>query len=90
MTMRRRRMKKALGAAVALASGAALMAFPASADCVSAEVAYQRPNQTKQYVVGPKQCLAPTPWGEFVSPFVEPAGEPSLIMVEGRVWVPLP
>ena len=55
------------GLTAALVAGALLSATPASADCVYAEVAYQRPNQTKQYVVGPKKCIVATPWNQGVS-----------------------
>lgn len=75
--------------AAALVAGALLGASPASADCVSAEVSYQRPNQTKQYVVGPKRCIVSTPWGETLE-VGTPVGYPPVITAEARVWVPLP
>lgn len=88
--MARRRMKKGLTAAVAAIGAAAVLgATPASADCVSAEVYTQRPNQTKQYAVGPKKCVVPTPYNEGVIVSV-PAGDPAIITFGVTVWVPAP
>ena len=78
------------GLTASLVTGALLSAAPASADCVSAELAYQRPNQTKQYVVGPKKCIVATPWNETVVQGFPWVGYEPVITAEGRVWVPLP
>ena len=84
-------MKKSAAAAVA-AFGATLLlsASPANAACVSAEASYKRPNQTEQYVVGPKQCVVSTPWNEWLSPFVPPTGYAPVVLVEARVWITAP
>ena len=87
--MHRRRKRGVASAAVALVAMAVLGATPASADCVSAEVSYVRPGQTRQYVVGPKQCVAPTPFNEGPIARV-PAGEPSLVMFGITIWVAAP
>ena len=89
--MQGRHKKKGIAAAVAAFGAAALLsAAPASADCVYAEVSYERPNQTKQYVVGPKKCVAATPWPAGVDQDTPRLGHDGVITFYGRVWVPLP
>ena len=88
--MQGRHRRRAAAAATA-AFGAALLlsAAPASADCVSAEVWYQYPGQTKQYVVGPKKCVAPTPFNE--GPSVGVAPDDTVVIYPGvKVWTALP
>ena len=88
---RRNRKRTARTLLVAALAGGVLSAMPASADCVSAEVSYERPGQSRQYVVGPKKCVASTPWNEsLIIGDPEPAGLPSVILVGARAWVPLP
>jgi hypothetical protein len=85
--MPRRRARKTLIAAIAaLGTTALISAVPASAACVAAEAWYQRPNQTKQYVYGPKQCVGPSlPLNPGLEVGVAP-GEPSILVVGAKVW----
>lgn len=88
VTMNRRNAKRLKVMIAAAVTTGVLGAMPASADCLAAEVYYQRPGQTKQYVV-PYTCV-PTPFPHAVNVGSDPVGEPSIIMVGGDVWVPLP
>lgn len=89
--MQGRRKKKSVIAAVAAIGAAALLsAAPAAADCVYAEASYQRPNQTREYVIGPKECVVATPWPAGVDQNTPNLGHGSVITANGRVWVPLP
>ena len=91
--MPRRRMKKPLvAAAAALSAAAMLSSAPASAAaCVAAEVYTQRPNQTKQYVVGPKECVTPPIPGvqEGIAVGATP-GDPANLVVGVKVWTVTP
>ena len=88
--MRSRRTKhKLTAAALAIVAGGLIGAGPATADCLSAEVWVQRPNQSKQYVVGPKRCVVQTPFNE-VFDIQTSRGEPSVGTVGAGVWVPAP
>ena len=88
--MQRRNKQKLSILVVAVAATGVLGAAPASADCLAAEVYYQRPGQTRQYVgYGPRECVTPNLPGGQQGAGV-PAGEPSLITVGFGVWVPVP
>jgi hypothetical protein len=93
LTMQGRRKKKSVIAAVAAVGALALAgSAPASADaCVAAEVYTQKPNQTKQYVIGPKECVTPPIPGtlEGISVGVTP-GDPATAVVGVKVWTVTP
>lgn len=89
--MKRRSKKKLSALLVVTVAAGVLGALPASADCLAAEVYYQRPGQTRQYVgYGPKECVTPNLPGGQQGVIVGPVGEPSIINVGTGVWVPVP
>lgn len=69
---------------------AALTAAPASAECAAAEAYYDLAGHSRQYIVGPQQCVAPTPYPVQVSNDDAPVGIPGVVLVGGRAWLPLP
>lgn len=89
--MKRRNKKRTVRAIVlAAVATSVISAVPASADCLAAEVYYERPGQTRQYVgYGPKQCVTPDlPGGQ--QGLTVPVSAPSVITVGAGVWVPVP
>ena len=66
----------------ALATGTLITAAgPVAADCISATVAV-----TGDYLMGPKQCIAPTPFEELNPPIG--GGSASTVLI--RVWLVTP
>jgi hypothetical protein len=68
--MTTRRIRRAVAASGLVLAALAVVgpAAPAAhADCVSAEAYYYKSGSTtRRYVVGPKKCVAPTPFGELL------------------------
>lgn len=76
---------------VAMAAGGFGFGAPsAGADCVSAEAGYRVLGGSEQYVLGPKQCVAPTPFDECVKVGPTYVGEPSIVWAEATVWLVCP
>jgi hypothetical protein len=73
---------------LAVVAGGLLAPNAAGADCLSAEASYRVLGGTRQHVVGPKRCVANTPFPEraYLPLTVEPAGTGVTV----GVWVPLP
>ena len=87
MTTRRTRIK--LIAAVAALAGASLFGIaPAAADCVSAEVYYRTPGSSNQYVYGPRECVAQTPFPHAITQSVD--RDTAGYGIGARVWAPAP
>ncbi|MCU1461738.1 MAG: hypothetical protein JWO37_1813 [Acidimicrobiales bacterium] len=79
-----------IGMALGAFAGPQLLGAPARADCVYAEASYELLSPTDHWVLGPKQCVAPTPWPICGGSGPTRAGLPGVALVETQVWVPCP
>src|SRR4051794_13102746 len=64
-------------------------ATPAKAACVTGSVYYQLLNPTQHYVIGPNQCLVPTPWTQCTTVHV-PVGSPAFVYADATVTFTCP
>ena len=83
-----RRKRRLAAFAIAAAIGGGVAAGPAAADCLYAEASYTVQG-SKRYVVGPKRCVANTPW-PVVDYVPLEIGDDRYAAVGVKVWSPTP